>query len=216
VHKRRALGENDSGFGRELMSESVVNAAGASLRYQSIGSGLVVVILHGAYSAHVELRAALEPIFITRHGYRRLYVDLPGMGESPAHESIASDPAHVDEYCGYFVSHTPASAQRFNAAVVPALGRFDAAAVARVMERWEIPADPVGAPFAGETLIMTGRHDSAVGFREQFRLVDSYPQATYVVASGAGHALPHERPDLVATVLGDWLRLLRTDAGTDT
>ena len=84
------------------------------------------------------------------------------------------------------------------------------------MERWEIPADPDGAPFAGATLIMTGRHDSAVGFREQFRLVDTYPRATYVVASGAGHALPHERPDLVATVLGDWLGRLRTDAGTET
>lgn len=271
-----------------MLSESVVNAAGASLCYESIGSGVVVVILHGAYSARDELRAALEPIFVARQGHRRLYVDLPGMGESVAHESIVSsadvldlideliatevgaqpfavighsygahlargiaarhphqalgialicalipdamtpepheivliegdpyeiiDRAHVDEFRGYFVSHTPESAQRFNDAVVPALGRFDDAAVERVMERWEFPTHTDGAPFDGETLILTGRHDSAVGFREQFRLVDSYPRATYVVASGAGHALPHERPDLVAAVLGEWLRRLRTDA----
>jgi pimeloyl-ACP methyl ester carboxylesterase len=118
------------------------------------------------------------------------------------------DPAHVDEYRSYFVSHTPETAQRFNDAVAPALGRFDGAAVERVMEHWELPPDPDAAPFDGETLILTGRHDSAVGFREQFRLVDRYPRATYVVASGAGHALPHERPDLVAAVLGDWLRRL--------
>jgi pimeloyl-ACP methyl ester carboxylesterase len=269
----------------------VVNAAGASLRYEPIGSGVAVLILHGAYSARVELRTALEPTFIGHHGYRRLYLDLPGMGDSPAHESIVSsadvldvideliateigalpfavighsygahlargiaarhprqalgialicalipdamtpepheivhtegdpyeilDLAHVDEYRSYFVSHTPESAQRFNDAVAPALGKFDAAAVARVMERWEIPLDPDGAPFDGEALILTGRHDSTVGFREQFRLIDSYPRATYIVASGAGHALPHERPDLVVTVLGDWLRRLRTDAGTE-
>ena len=255
-----------------------MNAAGASLCYEPIGSGVVVLILHGAYSARDELRTALEPIFVGRQGHRRLYVDLPGMGESAAHESIVSsadvldlideliatevgaqpfavighsygahlargiaarhphqargialicalipdamtpepheivltegdpyeiiDPAHVDEYRGYFVSHTPETAQRFNDAVVPALGRFDGATVERVMEHWELPTDPDGAPFDGETLILTGRHDSTVGFREQFRLVDSYPRATYVVASGAGHALPHERPDLVAAVLG--------------
>ena len=87
--------------------------------------------------------------------------------------------------------------------MVPALARFDGAAVERVMELWELPTDPDGAPFDGETLILTGRHDSAVGFRDQFGLIDSYPGATYIVASGAGHALPHERPDLVAAVLAD-------------
>ena len=261
-----------------------MNAAGASVCYEPIGSGAVVLILHGAYSTRDELRTALEPIFVGDQDHRRIYVDLPGMGESAGHESIVSsadvldlideliaaevgtqpfavighsygahlargiaarhphqargialicalipdsmtpephevvlsegdpyeiiDPAHVDEYRGYFVSHTPETAQRFNDAVVPALGRFDGPTVERVMERWELPTDPDGAPFDGETLILTGRHDSIVGFREQFRLVDSYPRATYIVASGAGHALPHERPDLVAAVLGDWLRRL--------
>ena len=265
-----------------------MNAAGASLCYEAIGSGVVVLILHGAYSTRDELRTALEPIFVARQGHRRIYVDLPGMGESPAHESIVSsadvldlideliatevgaqpfavighsygahlargiaarhphqaqgialicaltpdamtpepheivltdgdpyaiiDPAHVDEYRGYFVAHTTETALRFNDAVVPALGRFDDATVARVMEHWELPTDPDGAPFAGETLILTGRHDSTVGFREQFKLVDSYPRATYVVASGAGHTLPHERPDLVAAVLGDWLQRLPTES----
>ena len=272
------------------MSASVVNAAGASICYEPIGSGVVVLILHGAYSTRDELRTALEPIFVGREGHRRLYVDLPGMGDSDAHESIVSsadvldlideliatevgaqpfavighsygahlargiaarhprqalgialicalipdamtpepheivltegdpyevlDPTHVDEYRSYFVSHTFETAQRFNDAVVPALGRFDGDAVERVMEHWELATDPDGAPFDGETLVLSGRHDSVVGFREQFRLVDSYPRATYVVASGAGHALPHERPDLVAAVLGDWLRRLGTDAGT--
>jgi len=268
-----------------------VNAAGAGLAYEVIGSGVVVLILHGAYSTRDELRTALEPIFVGRQGHRRVYVDLPGMGESAAHESVASstdvldlieeviatevgarpfavighsygahlargiaarhphqtlgialicalipdamspepheivrtdgdpyeiiDPTHLDDYRGYFVSHTSETAQRFNDAVVPSLGRFDGAAVARVMERWELPTDPEGAPFDGETLILTGRHDSAVGFREQFRLVDSYPNATYVVASGAGHALPHERPDLVAAVLRDWFQRLRMDPNTE-
>jgi pimeloyl-ACP methyl ester carboxylesterase len=73
-----------------------VNAAGASLCYEPIGSGVVVLILHGAYSTRDELRTALEPIFVGRQGHRRLYVDLPGMGESAAHESILSSADVLD------------------------------------------------------------------------------------------------------------------------
>ena len=67
-----------------------MTAAGATLSYEAIGSGVVVLILHGAYSTRDELRTALEPIFVGRQVHRRVYVDLPGMGESAAHESIVS------------------------------------------------------------------------------------------------------------------------------
>jgi pimeloyl-ACP methyl ester carboxylesterase len=43
-----------------------------------------VLILHGAGVDHREMTAALEPVFVERPGYRRIYMDLPGMGGTPA------------------------------------------------------------------------------------------------------------------------------------
>lgn len=66
----------------------VTSRAGAELHVESVGSGTCVLVLHGAYSAHQEVQAALEPILSTQGRYHRLYPDLPGMGASPAHGSI--------------------------------------------------------------------------------------------------------------------------------
>lgn len=73
------------------------------------------------------------------------------------------------------------------------------------MTEWRLEPDPDEAEFSASTLIVTGRHDSAVGFREQVALIDRYPRASYVVLANSGHALPHERPEVLAALLGDWL-----------
>lgn len=114
-------------------------------------------------------------------------------------------PALVDEYCGYFVVHSAATARRFQRAVAPVLGRYDGDAVELMMTHSEVHPDPDGVPFGSPTLVMTGRHDSFVGWRDQVALLDRYPRATLVVAAEAGHALPHECPELVAERVRDWV-----------
>lgn len=36
-------------------------------------------------------------------------------------------------------------------------------------------------------------------------LLGDHPRATLAVIDGAGHALPHERPELLADLIDDWL-----------
>ncbi|HEX9863698.1 MAG TPA: alpha/beta hydrolase [Acidimicrobiia bacterium] len=115
------------------------------------------------------------------------------------------DPSYVDEYLGYFVVHTGETVQRFNEAVVPSIGRFDGVAVERIMTEWRLDPDPDEAELDAATLIVTGRHDSVVGYREQVALIDRYPRASYVVLADGGHALPHERPEVLTALIGDWL-----------
>jgi pimeloyl-ACP methyl ester carboxylesterase len=55
------------------------------------------------------------------------------------------------------------------------------------------------------TLIVAGRRDSVVGYTDATALLERYPHATLAVIDGAGHALLHERPELLAPLLGDWL-----------
>ena len=41
-------------------------------------------------------------------------------------------------------------------------------------------------------------------------LLEPYPQSTLAVIEDAGHALMHERPELFAALLVDWLRRSQT------
>lgn len=63
------------------LGELVVN-------YEVKGSGIPVVMLHGFSLDHHVLSGCMEPIFEKREGYRRIYLDLPGMGETSSRNWI--------------------------------------------------------------------------------------------------------------------------------
>lgn len=77
-----------------------------TLHYVSFGEGVPVLSLHGWTPDHRLMSGCLEPIFAGLPGYRRLYPDLPGMGQSPAGAIDGSDGimaevrAFVDEQIG--------------------------------------------------------------------------------------------------------------------
>jgi pimeloyl-ACP methyl ester carboxylesterase len=64
---------------------------GVPVHYVERGAGTPVLALHGSGVDHREVLAALEPVFASRPGYRRLYLDLPGMGRTPAPEGVDSN-----------------------------------------------------------------------------------------------------------------------------
>jgi Raf kinase inhibitor-like YbhB/YbcL family protein len=55
-------------------------------------------------------------------------------------------------------------------------------------------------------LIVAGRLDSTVGCAAAADLLGGHPHATLAVLDGAGHALPHERPQVLRALLAEWLR----------
>jgi pimeloyl-ACP methyl ester carboxylesterase len=73
---------------------------GIPVHYARHGSGMPVLALHGAGVDHREVMGALEPLFAGRPGYRRIYPDLPGMGRTPAPETIDGNDAVVDTLLG--------------------------------------------------------------------------------------------------------------------
>lgn len=64
--------------------------ARVKLNWIEQGEGIPVLALHGVPTDHRQMLGCLEELFARRPGYRRLYPDLPGMGVSPAAQSIAS------------------------------------------------------------------------------------------------------------------------------
>jgi pimeloyl-ACP methyl ester carboxylesterase len=78
--------------------DSMVN--GIPVHYSQHGAGTPVLALHGGNVDHREITGALEPVFAERPGYRRIYPDLPGMGRTPAPETIDSTDAVLDTLLG--------------------------------------------------------------------------------------------------------------------
>ena len=76
-------------------------------------------------------------------------------------------------------------------------------ALGRVFAGWRV--DVGSQAFTAPTLIVAGRRDSVVGYSDATDLLERYPRATLAVIEDAGHALMHERPELLAGCLGDWL-----------
>lgn len=73
-----------------------IEAGGVSVRFDQIGEGRAAVFLHGMPSTRRQMLHFHEPIFSERSGWRRIYPDLPGMGETPAPDGVASQDLMLD------------------------------------------------------------------------------------------------------------------------
>jgi pimeloyl-ACP methyl ester carboxylesterase len=61
--------------------------------YRECGAGRPLILLHGTPIDHRALLEEFEPFFMRRPGWRRIYPDLPGHGQTAASESIRT---HAD------------------------------------------------------------------------------------------------------------------------
>ncbi len=59
--------------------------------------------------------------------------------------------------------------------------------------------------FTKPTLFLLGRQDSAVGYRDAWKIIENYPRATFAVLDTAGHVLQIEQEELFNTLANDWL-----------
>lgn len=64
-------------------------------------------------------------------------------------------------------------------------------------------------PFFGPSLIVTGRQDGLVGYRDPWSILESYPRCTFAVLDMAGHAMQIERDRLFGALVNDWLDRLQ-------
>ena len=137
----------------------------------------------------------------------------------PEHEVVRQDDDAHDElepgqragFDEYFVVRTRATARRYRDHTSPGTTLVDQTGLGRIMSGWAV--DVGSGPCRVPTLIAAGRRDSVVGYADAVRLLDRYPHATLAVVDGAGHALPHERPEVLGPLLVDWVERARPDGG---
>lgn len=135
----------------------------------------------------------------TLEEHRALYEE-PGVldGADPAAAAVFRDVAVVADRGSW---------EHFLSNILPAVQAADPEAVDRISARYAFAEevdghdDQLGAP----TLIVAGRQDSVVGFRDALTLLDRFPRATFAVLDEAGHGLVGERPNLLTALVNDWL-----------
>jgi pimeloyl-ACP methyl ester carboxylesterase len=110
----------------------------------------------------------------------------------------------------------------FENAVLPAISAADTDALAPIRSdplryRLTVPLEEndEGVKLAAPTLILTGRQDDHVGYRDALRLLDWYPRATFAVLDRAEHSLPlDDQRDLFNNLVRDWLARVVEWSGT--
>lgn len=247
------------------------------------GDGTPLLMIHGFCVDH-RLLLSLEQVFSANGNWQRVYVDLPGMGQSPAGpdidgaESVAArisafiketfgtrpfavlgnsfgglmarrvvsdfggqvlglalicpvvfphhadrtvparavlhrdpavteslDPEDAKDYSDMAVIESQGNWELFRDHALPGLRAFDRRAIGRIAARYALDSQPESTEYLGLTLIITGRQDHVVGYRDAFELLEYYPRATISVIDGAGHNAHLDQPGLVHELLGDWL-----------
>ena len=187
-------------------------------RFGLLGISLGAYLARGVVRYHAELIdgiAMIVPAIITEDKKRTV----------PPYKVLIEDPAVRADI-------TPAEADLYDMAVVhsrkwldyqrtfPDISEHESGDfefLGKIREQPEnyafsFDVDNVSEPFPGPSLIITGRQDAIVGYRDAWNILGNYPRATYVVLDRAGHQL-EDKADLVNVLMNDWLDRVEENAG---
>ncbi|MFI8500171.1 alpha/beta fold hydrolase [Streptomyces sp. NPDC085524] len=196
------------GMGRTAAPESLRSAddvLDTLLDFADAASGGTPYLLVGHSAGAYFARAMAERHPARVAGLALVCPLLPGLRDVPEHRVVAGSGGIGDDvFRSYFVVQTPEMLDRYERHVAPAAALVDRAALERIGERWALAPAPA-ADYAGPTVIVAGRLDSTVGYAAATDLAGHYPRASLAVLDEAGHALPHEQPELLRALLGEWL-----------
>jgi len=279
---------------RTIMEATVKNLA---IHYEEYGRGQPILLIHGYTVDHRLMSGCLEPVFGTEPGYRRIYIDLPGMGMTKSAPWITNSDVMLDivlefidqvipgerfllageSYGGYLARGVvnkipdrvagvyllcPAIIPDHDKRIVPEhkvikadeallkqLDTKDAEDFAEVhviqtAEMWQafrddvlpgiriadmpflhwfrtsgfgftFEVDRLEKPYTEPSLILLGRQDASVGYRDAWQIIENHPRAAFVVLDRSGHNLQIEQPELHASLVKEWLFRVRETMGLE-
>lgn len=273
------------------------NVKGISINYEIKGEGKPIIIIHGYSLDHRLMTGCMEPIFSTKDGYKRIYIDLPGMGKSESAKWITNSDIMLDvvidfietiipnenflivgqSYGGYLsrgviykmqdrvdgvllvcpviisdnkkrnvpehvvllkdnqllskltpeeveiLNSMPEDAEIIESMLVVQSEKIYRRCINEIMPGFEVAddeflqrlqengygfsfnVDKVNKKFDKPALIILGRQDSGVGYKDAWSILDNFPRATFSVLDRAGHSLQIEQEKLFNSLTNEWL-----------
>lgn len=82
-----------------------------TVHYEMIGEGRPLVVIHGWGLDHRYMASNMEPLFAHHAGWKRIYPDLPGMGQTAAPDWLTTQDQMLDILLGFIEKVIPG--QRF-------------------------------------------------------------------------------------------------------
>ncbi|WP_018610488.1 alpha/beta fold hydrolase [Uliginosibacterium gangwonense] len=104
--------------------------------------------------------------------------------------------------------------ERFRDNVLPGLQLADQIFLEKSLGQkvpFSFAIDQINTPYAKPMLILMGRQDHMVGYRDQWAMLEAYPRASFVILDKAGHALESEQSGLFRTLTQEWLERVSTE-----
>jgi pimeloyl-ACP methyl ester carboxylesterase len=118
-------------------------------------------------------------------------------------------------FTGINVVQTGRVWERFRTDVLPGLKIADYAFLEHSLSQ-HVPfsedVDRVEHPYPQPTLMVMGRQDSVVGYRDQWQLLENYPRGSFVILDKAGHNLQIEQDILFQALVKEWLERVQAYA----
>lgn len=257
------------------------------INYEVYGKGKPIIMIHGYYPDHRLMTGCFEPILKDRNEYKRIYIDLPGMGKTRSKEWIKNSDVMLDivmdfirsvignenfllvgeSYGGYLARGIiykmadkidglmllcPCIIPLFDKRIVPhhvilekdnsllkkistaETEDFNSMAVVQSEKTWmryrdeilsgvniaddkflsnfqrngyafSFDVDKLEKKYEKPTLMLLGRQDASVGYKDAWSILDNYPRATFSVLDKAGHNLQIEQEELFSSLVNEWL-----------
>jgi pimeloyl-ACP methyl ester carboxylesterase len=107
--------------------------------------------------------------------------------------------------------------ERFQEDIVPGMEAEDRAFTKRLMETgyaFSFDPDRLDRPFEKPSLLLAGRQDATVGWKDMLKIVDNYPRGTFAVLDRAGHGLEVEQQTAFECLVNEWLDRVEEYDGT--
>ncbi|MEG0295152.1 MAG: alpha/beta hydrolase [Clostridium sp.] len=263
------------------------NIKDITINYKIVGEGKPMVMLHGYSIDHRVLSGCMEPILCEIDGFKRIYFDLPGMGNSTTSDSVTNSDVMLDiviefinmvipndnfliaaeSYGGYLarglvykmasrvdgilmicpviiaerdkrnipeqimikkdeeilMTLSPEEAKDFNSSIIlqnkktfnrynkevkPGLDIANKEFIHKFQTTgyaYSFDVDKINIQFDKPTLILLGRQDSVVGFKDALSIIDNYSRGTFAILDNSGHNLQIEQEDQFKCLVKEWI-----------
>ncbi len=138
----------------------------------------------------------------------------------PGHVALITDnallsrltPKEAEEFTGINVVQTQEVWERFRDEILSGIRLADQPFLDWFRKNgyaFTFDVDQLEKPYPNPTLILLGRQDASVGYRDAWRILENYTRAAFAILDRAGHNLQIEQPELFRALTLEWLMRVR-------
>ncbi|HHT7189620.1 TPA: alpha/beta fold hydrolase [Bacillus cereus] len=111
-----------------------------------------------------------------------------------------------DGFCELAVVANEYTYKRFKEEIKPGLDIANYEFIDRLQKSYPLTMDFHREKYEKPVLLLAGRQDISVGYKDIMGIMENYPRATLAVLDMAGHNLQIEQPELFESLVGEWIR----------